>query len=105
MRKLREFPIGKHPKVCQLLSRVFNKSPPQPKHTVIWNISKVIDSISTVGNNENLSTKIITLKLITLLGILSLKKASELIYLDIRHTVFKENSVIFHFSKLSKTWK
>ena len=96
-------PIGQHPKVCQLLSGVFNKRPPQPKYTVIWDISKVIDNISTLGNNENLSTKIITLKLTTLLAILSSNSVSELTYLDIRHTAFKEDSVVFYFSKLTKT--
>ena len=84
---------------------VFNKRPPQPKYTVIWDISKVIDYISTLGNIEKLSTKIITLKLTTLLAILSSNRASELTYLDIRHIVCKENSVIFHFSKLTKTLK
>ena len=84
---------------------VFNKRPPQPKYTVIWDISKVIDYINTLGNIEKLSTKIITLKLTTLLAILSSNRASELTYLDIRHIVCKENSVIFHFSKLTKTLK
>ena len=55
--------IGQHPKVCQLWSGIFNKRPPRPKYTVIWDISKVIDYISTLGNNENFFTKIITLKL------------------------------------------
>ena len=77
--------IGQHPKVCQLLPGVFNKRPPQPKYTVIRDISKVIDSISTLGNNENLSTKIITLRLATLLAILSSNRASEVTYLGIRH--------------------
>ena len=103
--KAKRIPTGQRPKVCQLLSGVFNKRPPQPKYTVIWDISTVIDNISTLGNNENLSTKIITLKLTTLLAILSSNRASELTYLDIRHIVFKENSVVFHFSKLTKTWR
>ena len=55
--------IGQHPKVCQLWSGIVNKRPPRAKYTVIWDISKVIDYISTLGNNENLFTKIITLKL------------------------------------------
>ena len=71
--KAEGIPIGQHPKVCQLLSGVLNKRPPQPKYTVIRDISGVIDYISTLGNNENLSTKIITLKLKTLLAILSSK--------------------------------
>ena len=103
--KARRIPIGQHPKVYQILSMVFNKRSPPPKYTVIWDISRVIDHISTLGNNENLSTKIITLKLTTLLAILSSNRASELTYLDIRHIVFKENSVVFHFSKLTKTWR
>ena len=80
--KAEGIPIGQHPKVYQLLSGVFNKRPPQPKYTVIWDISKVIDFISTLGNNENLFTKITTLKLTTLLAILSSNRASELTYLD-----------------------
>ena len=31
--KAEGIPIGQHPKVCQLLSGVFNKRPPQPKYT------------------------------------------------------------------------
>ena len=41
----------------------------------------------------------------TLLAILSLNRTSELTYLGIRNIVFKENSVIFHFSKLNKFLK
>ena len=55
--------IGQHPKVCQLLSGVFNKRSPYPKFAVIWDIFKIIDYICTLGNNENFSTKIIILKL------------------------------------------
>ena len=97
--KAKGIPIGQHPKACQRLLGVFNKETRQPKYTVIWDISKVIDYISTLDNNEDLSAKIITLKLTTLLAILSSKRASELTYLDIRHIEFKENSVIFHFLK------
>ena len=64
-----------------------------------------MDHISTLGNIENLCTKVITLKPTTLLAILSSNRAPELTYLDIRHIAFKENSVIFYFSKLTKTRK
>ena len=97
--------IGQHPKVCQLLSGIFNKRPSQPKYIANWDISKVTDYIDTLGNDENFFIKIITLKLTTLLAIISSNRASELTYLGTRHIAFKENSVIFHFSKLTKTWK
>ena len=100
--KTEGIPIGQHPKVCQLLLGVFNKRSPQPNYTVIWDISKVKDCISTLGNKENLSAKLIILNLITFLAILLLNRASEFISLNIRHIVFKKGSVIFHFSKLTK---
>ena len=40
--KVDGIPIGKHPKVYQLLSGVLNKRPPQPKYTVIWDTSNEI---------------------------------------------------------------
>ena len=55
--------------------------------------------MNTSGNNKN---NTITLKLTKLLNILSSKRASELTYLDIRHIMFRENSVIFHLNKLEK---
>ena len=85
------------------MSGVFKKRPPQPKYTVILDVSKVINYISTLGDNEHLSTKITALKLAALLDILSSNRASELTYLDIRHIAFEKNSVVFHFSKLTRT--
>ena len=62
--KAEGIPIAQHPKVCQLLSGIFNKRPPQTKYTVIWDSSKVIDYKFLSGNKEKY--KIITLKLTTL---------------------------------------
>ena len=100
-------PIGQHPKVCHLLifCQGYSVRDFHNQNTAIWDISKVIDYISTLGNNQILSTKIITSKLTTLMANLSSNRASELTYLDIWHIAIKENSVIFHFSKLTKTWK
>ena len=66
--------IGQHPKVCQLLSGIFNKRPSQPKYIANWDISKVTDYIDTLGNDENFSIKIITLKLTTLVGYYLIKQ-------------------------------
>ena len=39
--KTEGIPIGQHLKTCQPLSGVLNKRPPQPKYTVVRDISKV----------------------------------------------------------------
>ena len=98
-------PIGQHPMVCKLLSGVFNKRPPQPKYTIIWDVNSVVNYIKRLSSNDELSVKDLTLKLTTLIALTSSGRSSEITYLDTRYRVFKNNSVIFHFSKLTKTWK
>ena len=38
-------PIGKHPKICALLTGTFNERPPQPRYTFIWNADVVLTYI------------------------------------------------------------
>ena len=66
MRNFDGIPMGQHSKVCQSLSEVFHMRLPEPKYTAIWNISKVIDYISTLGDNKKFFTKIIIFKLTSL---------------------------------------
>ena len=35
-------PVGEHPRVCALLTGIFNSRPPQPKYCFIWNVQTVI---------------------------------------------------------------
>ena len=38
-------PIEKHPKVCALLTGIFNERPPQPRYSFIWNVDVVLTYI------------------------------------------------------------
>ena len=35
-------PVGKHPRVCALLTGVFNQRPPQPRYTLVWDVEIVL---------------------------------------------------------------
>ena len=35
-------PVGKHPRVCALLTGVFNQRPPQPRYTFVWDVEIVL---------------------------------------------------------------
>ena len=37
-----EEPIGKHLKICALLTGTFNERPPKPRYTFIWNMDAVL---------------------------------------------------------------
>ena len=46
-------PIGKRPKICSLLTEIFNERPPQPRYTFIWNVDVVLTYIK---NNISLNS-------------------------------------------------
>ena len=73
-------PIGQHPKVCHLLifCQGYSIRDFHNQNTAIWDISKVIDYISTLGNNETLSTKIITSKANHMVGISLIKQGLKI---------------------------
>ena len=31
-------PIGQHPRVCTLMTGIFNNGPPKPRYTFVWDI-------------------------------------------------------------------
>ena len=51
-------PIGKHPKVCAILTGIFNKRPPQPRYTFISDVDVVLTYIkNNMFVNSQLSEK------------------------------------------------
>ena len=95
--------VGKHPRVCALLKGVFNKRPPVPRYTFIWDVQKVEHYLASLGMPEKLSDKMITLKLTMLIALTSSTRAHEICYLD-KNFLTKHTSVYtFHFAKITKT--
>ena len=41
-------PIGKHPKICALVTGVFNKRPLQPRYTFFWGVDIVLTYIKII---------------------------------------------------------
>jgi len=97
--------VGKHPKVVSLMTGVFNKRPPKPKYTFIWDVEVVLKYISNLKCNEQLSLKELTHKLTMLLALTAASRSSEIYLLNINFMIRKTESYIFSFDKLTKTWK
>ena len=47
-------PLDKHPKVCNLMTRVFNRNPPKPSYVFIWDIELVLTFIRGMPSNTEL---------------------------------------------------
>ena len=38
--------IGQHPRVCTLMTLIFNNRPPKPRYTFVWDIETVLNHLS-----------------------------------------------------------
>lgn len=95
-----------HKQVCQLLSGVFNRRPPQPKYTFIWDVQTVLDYIKRVWpENEALSDKHLTLKLTMPLALTSTSRAIQIHHLDISQMGGLPDQYRFCYTKLHKGWE
>lgn len=89
--------------VCQLLKGVFQLRPPQPRYATTWQVSKVVQYISSLGSNSNLSTKLLSYKLVGLLALTAPDRASGLAPRDLRFRYFHPEGVQFKLPELTKT--
>ena len=86
--------VGKHARVTALMGGVSVERPPQPKYCMIWDVEQVI---RTLPPNQELTTKMLTLKLTMLLALSASHRCSELKALDLRWISRSDDSISFEF--------
>ena len=99
------FQVGQHPLVSRLLKGVFNSRPPQPKYTEMWEVSRVLSYIKSLGSNEALSLKLLTRKLVVLLALVLASRSSDLIRLTLKGRKYSAGGAELRCIGLSKTAK
>ena len=98
-------PIGQHPKISTLMRGIAREKPPVPKYTHIWDIDKVLNHFRSMPNNEDLNLKALSLKTITLLGLIAPKRGAELTELDTELMGKSDSTFAFYLIKPAKHFK
>ena len=98
-------PVGQHPRVSSLMTGIFNQRPPQPRYSFVWDVEQVFSYLHNLPDHEQLSDRLLTLKLTMLLALASACRCSEIQNLDIRYMTRFATSYTFQFTKVSKSWK
>ena len=75
-------PICQHPLVTRILKGVYNSRPPLPRYSSTWDMEIVTKHILSMGNNEDLSLKQLSQKLVVLMALVQASRTSELKALD-----------------------
>ena len=87
--------VGKHPKVCNTMTGIYNKKP--PRYCFAWDIEAVLRYLNSLPTNKLLSTKLLTLKSKMLLALTSASRCSGIRHLDIRF--YTKNFVLIGLSQ------
>ena len=95
--------VGQHPLVIRLLKGVFNLTPPMPKYSKMWKVSTVLDYLSSLAENRDLTLLSLSHKLLTLMALVSAQRSQTLACLDLRYFHFLENSCVITVMDILKT--
>lgn len=95
--------IGKHPLISiRLMRGCYNKNPPKPKYSNLWDVSIVLGFMKSRGDNEELCLSMLSKKLATLLAIVTLMRTSELASIDRESVKFSSSSASLALAKPRK---
>ena len=84
---------------------IFHLRPPQPRYTKTWDVNKVLSYLKSLGPNDSLMLKQLTLKTAALLTILGGRRIHTLHMLSVIHMDQSPDKVIFHIIGLTKCSK
>jgi len=70
--------VGQLPAVKQLLRGAFNRKPPRPKYTHSWDVTIVLNYLSSLGPSEDLDHVMLSRKLVVLIALSTLLRISEI---------------------------
>ena len=100
--------VGTHPAVTRLLKGVFHLKPPMPRYSSFWDVGTVITYFKSLGTNEGLTLRQLTLKTVMLLALTRPSRSADLSQLDIYWRSYQSNGVTFrpaHLAKQNKSSK
>ena len=101
--KMDGFSVGQHPYVTRLLKGALNKRPPKPRYSHTWNVDIKIKYMMSLGKNNTLSLKTISMKLFTLFALTCPERISALASLDLGHCNVLPEGVSFTLTVPRKT--
>jgi hypothetical protein len=96
-------PVGEHPFVVRYLKGVFNLRPALPKNVTTWNPDIMLSHLKTLSPVKRLSFKMLTLKCVSLLWLLSGQRGQSIKLIDVRNLTVTKYKVKIVYGDLLKT--
>ena len=87
--------IGSSPIISRFMRRIFKINPPTPRYKTTWDPHIVLNYLSSLATGDNLTLKLLSMKLLMLTALVSAQRGQSLHMLDIRF--MKEGETQFDF--------
>ena len=94
--------VGEHPLINRFVKGVFHLRPPTPRYKEIWDVNVVLNLLRKWAPANSLPLKELTLKLCTLIALISAQRVQSLHLLHLDYMKMKESSAQFIFKELLK---
>ena len=94
--------LSEHPFISRYLKGIYNRHPPLPKYTSIWDISLVLDYYNSIETNDKLKFKDLVKKTVMLFMILGARRKQALFTITVDNVVTEENKIFFLPNKTLK---
>ena len=95
--------FGQHFLVKKFVRGVYNLRTPAPKYSYIWDVSVVLKFFRHLPENNLLSLKLLSLKLVMLVALVSGQRVQTLSLLDLSFTYSVYDSIVFVIPDMTKT--
>lgn len=94
--------IGSHPIVCRVVKGIFERRPALPKYQETWSVDVVLDCIAGWPDVPDLSLKLLTLRTVMLLCLLTGQRGQALHSLNVKDIHLQSQKCTFVFSEKHK---
>lgn len=95
--------MSNNPSVKKFMRGIFNLHPPTPRYSSVWDVSKVLSYLKTLGPVSEMSLKQLTFKAVALLALASVQRVQSLTALEISFIEFYHDRMVLNSSVLLKT--
>ena len=94
--------LSEHPFISLYLKGIYNRCPPLPKYTSIWDISLVSDYYNSIETNDKLQFKDVVKKTVMKRLILGARRKQALFKITVDNIIIEENKIVFLPNKTLK---
>lgn len=95
--------LGKHPLILKFMRGIYSLRPPAPRYQVTWDANKVLELFLSWPENDTLSLRDLSIKLVCLLALTTAQRVQSLVSIELQNIIWESPIQIVLPSKLKTT--